>query len=300
VIGLRFQTIEIGEDVTRIADSLGSVQITWLTGVSALAVFIAGFIAARLARRSIRLAGLRTDIATPQTVKVASRIVWLAIMFYSLSASLGILGFEVLPMVSVLGIVTIVAAFGLRPLTENFSAGLTLQSLRPFNVEDQVSILGNVGTVKDVTARTVVVETVEGEVVHVPNRAVLDNPITNYTVRGMRRSSIDVGLDYATDLHRAEQVMQRAASETPGVLAHPAPSVFVHEFGDSTINAVVWFWHEPEIEVGWAVRHRVALSVKTALDRAGITIAFPQNVLWWGEPPSAGGMGAPESQSQSG
>ncbi len=54
------------------------------------------------------------------------------------------------------------------------------------------------------------------------------------------------------------------------------------EFGVSTINARVRFWHEPRIRAGWTTRHDVALSIKRALDEHGIVIAFPQRVLWQG------------------
>ncbi len=282
-MAMSFQTIDVGTDVDRIADSLESVQITWVTALAALAVFITGIIVARLARRSIRTLGERTDIASPQVFVVAGRLVFYGIMLYSISAALGFLGFEVIPFVSMLGLATIVLALGLRPLFENFAAGVTLQTRRPFDPGDQVLLLGSEGTVRDVNARTVVVETMDGEIVHLPNRMVLDNPITNFTAVESRRSILDVGLDYATDLPRAEEVMRAAVRDTPGVVARPEVCVFVHTFDDSTINAAIWFWHEPEIPTAWAVRHAVAVNVKRAFNEAGITIAFPQRVHWMGE-----------------
>ncbi|MEA2000324.1 MAG: mechanosensitive ion channel family protein, partial [Actinomycetota bacterium] len=180
---------------------------------------------------------------------------------------------------------SIVLALGLRPLFENFAAGVTLQTRRPFEPGDQVSLVGTEGIVREVTTRTVLVETLAGEYVYVPNRAVLDNPIVNYTAGDTRRSILDVGLEYSTDLAHAATVIQRALSETPGVKDDPTPAVYVHTFGDSTISAALWFWHGPHIETAAAVRHHVALNVKRALDEADITIAFPQRVLWWGNKP---------------
>ncbi len=54
-----------------------------------------------------------------------------------------------------------------------------------------------------------------------------------------RRSILDVGLEYSTDLAQAETVIRHALSETPGVNKDPAPAVHVHTFGDSTINAAL-------------------------------------------------------------
>ncbi len=130
-MAISFQTIDVGTDVGEIANSLESVQITWLTSLTALAVFIAGIIAARLARRSIKALGERTDLASPQVFVVSSRVAFYAIVLYAFGAALGVLGFEVVPFVSMLGLATIVLVLGLRPLFENFAAGVTLQTRRP-------------------------------------------------------------------------------------------------------------------------------------------------------------------------
>ena len=61
-------------------------------------------------------------------------------------------------------------------------------------------LLENEGTVRDVNARAVLVETTDGELVHLPNRLVLESVITNFTAVESRRSILDVGLDYDTDL----------------------------------------------------------------------------------------------------
>jgi small-conductance mechanosensitive channel len=280
---INFQTVDVGTDVDQLAESLESIQVTWVTGSAAIAVLIAGVLLARLARRSIRALGDRTELGSPQLFTLASRIAFYSIVFYSLGAALGFLGFEVIPLLSMLGLATVVLVLGLRPFFENFAAGITLQTRRPFDPGDQVLLGEHEGTVRDVNARTVVVESMGGELVHIPNRMVLDEPIVNYTAVATRRSILEVGLAYGSDLERAEEVLRTAVQATAGVVANPPVQVFVHTFDNSTINAAVWFWHEPQIPTAWSVRHQAAVDLKRALDEAGITIAFPQRVLWWGE-----------------
>jgi len=280
---INFQTVDVGTDIDRVADNLESIQITWVSGLAALAVLVAGIVVARLARKYIRALGERTQLASPEVFVAASRLVFYTIVIYAFGAATGLLGFEVVPLLSMLGLVTIIVALGLRPFFENFAAGITLQTRRPFDPGDQVSLGEYEGTVLDVNARAVVVETMGGELVHVPNRSVMDNPIVNYTAVETRRSMLDVGLAYGTDLSRAENVLRAAVQATAGVVADPPVRVFVHTFDNSTINAAIWFWHEPEIATAWAVRHQVAVNAKLTLDEAGITIAFPQRVLWRGD-----------------
>ncbi len=277
------QTVDVGTDVDRIADNLESIQVTWVTGLTALAVVIVGVVVARLARSAIRKLGEQTDVASAEAFRLAGRIAWYAIVMFAVGAALGVLGFDVLPLISALGVVAVIIALGIQPFVQNFTAGVTLQSQRPFEAGDHVALLGVEGAVLEISARSVIVESVGGEIVHLPNRSVLDNPIVNYTAPPVRRSTIEIGLDYATDLARAESTIRNAVQNTAGVAEAPAAQVFVHEFADSTIDASVWFWHAPQIPEAWAVRHRVALNVKRAVDNAGITIAFPQRVLWKAE-----------------
>jgi small-conductance mechanosensitive channel len=64
-----------------------------------------------------------------------------------------------------------------------------------------------------------------------------------------------------------------------GVLSEPPPRAFVEQFGDSSIDFALRFWHEPQTAVQWDVRDRVARQLKKDLDAAGIEIPFPQRVL---------------------
>ena len=203
------------------------------------------------------------------------------------------LGFEVLPLMWILGIVTIALAIALRPLFENFAAGVTLQTRRPFEPGDQVTLNGELGQVREVTARTVWLEALDGRHIHVPNRLVLDNTIINYTAGEARRSSLRLGLDYGADLPHATALITDAARRTAKVRETPAPQVLVQAFGDSSVDVTVQFWHGPEISRGEEVCHDAAVNIKQALDEAGIVIALPQRVLHEAPLPSTSDGRAP-------
>ena len=72
------------------------------------------------------------------------------------------------------------------------------------------------------------------------------------------------------------------------MLGQPPVEAWVTEFGDSTINVAVRFWHASDMPSFWRVRDAVAQDAKKALDAAGITIAFPQRVLSWRPPDEPG------------
>jgi small conductance mechanosensitive channel len=113
----------------------------------------------------------------------------------------------------------------------------------------------------------------------VPAGEVLKNPIINYTTRGMRRTTLEVGVGYRADLVKTRELLLDAVSSVDGVRERPEPEVWVEELGESSVNLSVRFWHAPDIATKWRVRSEVAISVKETLDDAGIEIPFPQRVV---------------------
>ncbi len=61
------------------------------------------------------------------------------------------------------------------------------------------------------------------------------------------------------------------------------------EFGDDSIVVNARFWHQPTINEMWQTRDAVAGAIKRSLDAAGITIAFPQRVVWLRHDDAGGG-----------
>jgi small-conductance mechanosensitive channel len=196
------------------------------------------------------------------------------------------IGVDVFPILGALGVAGIALAFALQNILENFIAGVLLLLRRPIRIGDQAAIGSGpeVGTVEDINLRTTVLMRVDGKRVFVPNASVLNNPIENYTVGGMRRTDLSVGVAYATDLETARAAILGAVARIDGVLAEPPPQALVEAFGSSSIDFVVRYWHRPTIAVEWEVRDAVAVSVKRAFDAADIEIPFPQRVVWFPEP----------------
>lgn len=274
------QTVPVQEELDQIAESLKPIQLDGVSTFVAIVVLVVSIVLARLTRRWILRLEDRVGPASKGLITLGARLAAYTVVLLGVIAALRVLGIDLGPLLAGLGFAAIVLAVALQPFLANLAAGLTLQMQQPISVESQARIAGIEGTIIDMTPRAVTLETPDGEIVYIPNRSVIDDPIFNYSQYGRRRTTIDVGLAYATDLAVAARTMAEAAAATPGVLADPAPEALIHEFGDSTINAAVRFWHSPEILSRWTIRHDVAVNLKRALDDAGIEIAFPQRVVW--------------------
>lgn len=267
------------DGLTDAIDTGGLDAVDWITaGIIAVVAVVGAVVASRLVSRLMQRRGTESLVGD-----LVGRLAAYVIVAIGLVYALAVLGVRIAPLLGALGIAGIALAFALRDILENFVAGLLLQIRRPFDKGDQI-VTGEIeGTVREVNARSVVIDTPDAEQVVVPSAELINQPIVNLTAHPMRRTTLEVGVAYATDLDRAKEVIEAALADVEGVAAQPAPETRVFQFGESSIDIAVRYWHEPRIATMWRVRDEVARAVKRSFDEAGIEIPFPQRVLWTGD-----------------
>jgi small conductance mechanosensitive channel len=269
-------------DIGVIADEFDLSTITTGDLIFAAVALVSSIILAMVAKRALRRILNGIDDMPVLAGDVVAKIVSYVIMTFGVVFALEALGFSLGLLGSLLLLLIVMVALAARPLLQDLGAGLIIQLRRPFRMGDQVSIDEVEGQIDEVSARTVRIITIDGMRVHFPNRKVLEGAITNLTTEGQRLTTFTVGAAYDTDLDLAREVIVTAMESASTVLSSPAPEAFVQEFGDSTINIACRFWHAPEIQAEWVARDEAMRAVKRALDASGITIAFPQRVVWAG------------------
>ena len=252
-------------------------------------ILAAGVVIARLIRAvTARLVGGGEDTEI-NVAQIVGRMAGYVVLTAALVWSLDTLEVRLAPLLGALGIGGLAVAFAAQSILENFFSSIVLRSRRPFRRGDQITTGDLEGTVQDVNFRTVVLRTYDGERVLVPCSQVLSNPIVNHTAFGRRRTTINVGVAYGTDLRKAQHVLLEAVQSVDDVLVAPRePEAWVEQFGESSIDFAVRFWHAPDIATEWRVRSAVAMAINDGLEQAGIEIPFPQRTLWF---PSSGGPG---------
>ena len=108
----------------------------------------------------------------------------------------------------------------------------------------------------------------------VPNGALSNGTIINYSTEGWVRVDLVVGIAYEADIDQAKAVLLEAMAANEKILKDPAPFVGVQELGDSSVNLAVRPHCKPEHY--WDVYFGVTEAAKKALDAHGIGIPFPQ------------------------
>ena len=250
----------------------------WEDWAIAAGTFIIGLIIARIVGRLIKRAVDKTP-ASEFVGVVLSRIAVGIIGFIGFYFALQSLGVPLGPLVGALGIAGLALAFAFQDILENVIAGLLMLLRRPIGIGDEVATNDYEGVVKDITLRAIELTTLDGKTVFIPNSMVWKNPVVNITMTPERRTTLEVGVSYDSNLDEVKELLERTVPEVQGVQAEPAPRAMVYQFGASSIDFAINYWHESDTATTWIVRDAVARREKTAFDTAGVEIPFPQRVV---------------------
>jgi small-conductance mechanosensitive channel len=267
---------------------VGADDITLADFVFSVAIVVIAVISSRVIRRLVRWLLRRLPHISDEIAAIVGRASGWFVMLLGIVYSLVVLGIDMVPALMVLIIVGLVTFFAGRGLMENFSTGLVLQGAPMFAAGDEI-VTGELrGRVKEITGRTVVMETPEGEQLHIPNKVVIEDPVMNLTALGQRRSFLDVGVAYGSDLDDVRRALTDAAERCSTTYRRPAAEALFVGFGDSSINFQLLFWHAPGILEQLRAVDAVGRSIAIVFAERGIVISFPQRTLWWGDTGSDG------------
>jgi len=184
------------------------------------------------------------------------------------------LGVATTSFIAVLGAAGLAIGLAFQGTLANFAGGALLLVFKPYKVGDLIEAQGKLGVVKEIQIFTTILLNPQNKTIILPNGAVSNGDITNYTRDGKLRVDLTVGISYDSDIKKAKNVLMEVMTSYEHVLQDPAPFVGVSELADSSINLAVRPWTIPEHY--WEVYFDVLENCKNALDNANITIPFPQ------------------------
>src|SRR6185436_16824128 len=135
------------------------------------------------------------------------------------------------------GALAIALGFGMQTLLKNFVSGIIILFERPFRVGDVLDVAGQRGTISGIGIRSSVLRQWDGTETLIPNSALLENSVTNWTYSNRKvRFTVAVGVAYGSDTRRVVQLLTEIAERHGLVEKEPAPQILFVNFGDSALN----------------------------------------------------------------
>ena len=189
---------------------------------------------------------------------------------------IGTLGVETTSFAAIIAAAGLAIGLALQGSLANFAGGVLIIIFKPYKIGDLIEAQGVVGVVKVIDIFTTKLITPDNKLTIVPNGAMANGNITNYTAEGKIRVDTTVGIGYGEDIKKAKDALMEVLTSNPNVLQDPAPSVNVSNLGDSSVDLAVRPFCKPEHY--WDVYFATVEGSKLALDKAGIEIPYPHSV----------------------
>ena len=189
---------------------------------------------------------------------------------------LGTVGVETTSFAAVLAAAGLAVGMALQGSLGNFAGGVLIMIFKPFKIGDLIEAQGEIGVVKEIEIFTTKLTGLSNREIIIPNGALSNGNIINYTTEGTRRVDLVFGVSYDADIKQTKEVLMNVLTSHPKILKEPAPAVTVIELADSSVNFAVRPWCKTEHY--WDVYFDVTENAKEALDAAGIEIPYPHSV----------------------
>lgn len=245
--------------------------------LSVLILLIGGYFGSRFVGYVLgrRLAGTKLR---PDAIHTLKRIVFFTILLLVVVTALSLLGIPLTAFAFATGAVAIGVGFGAQNIINNFISGWILMAERPIRIDDYIEIDNWQGTVERVGNRSTRIRRTDGVHLLVPNSQLLERTVVNWTLVDKEiRTTVRVGVEYGSPVHRVAELIMEAISEQPLVKSQPKPNVVFEDFGDNALMFDAYIWCDVTGErILRKIRSDIRFRITDLFAENGIVVAFPQ------------------------
>lgn len=179
------------------------------------------------------------------------------------------------------GVAGLAVGLALQGALANTFSGIVLSYIKQIKFGDWIESNGFEGEVVDIDLRAVTIRQPDNNLVYLPNKLVLENPIKNFSSTAQSRVILTCGVAYSSDLEFVRELVQNTIVEKFKPVESTKEVLFLFtEFGDSAINFETRFWIDSTsaLEVAKA-KTEAMIYIKKAFDANNIAIPFPIRTL---------------------
>ncbi|WP_295664688.1 mechanosensitive ion channel domain-containing protein [uncultured Mucilaginibacter sp.] len=211
---------------------------------------------------------------TPQAKKTRSSILLIRLTIFTAGFFIAIVaaGIPMSEVTLVIGALGVGIGFGLQNIVNNLVSGFILAFEKPVQIGDVIEIGGRSGTIKEIGIRSSKINIGDGSELIIPNGELISQQLINWTLTdNNRRIELIIKVEYGTDLLKAEEILKDIINNHDDVMKAPAPSVFVHNFSDTSVDFRLFFWAE-DINNWLRLKSSVLSKIYSEFAKQGIEI----------------------------
>ena len=258
------------ENITNYAETFIKILIDYSPKlISAFLILFVGLYAIRLINRLIRKIMVKRELDLTLTNFLSDIFLWVlrVLLFVTFIDKLGI---GTSSFVAILGAMGLAVGLSLQGSLSNFAGGMLIILFKPFKVGDTIEAQTMIGTVSEIQIFVTKLINANNQTIFVPNGALSNGTIINYSLQGFRRADLTLSISYDTDIKKAKDIITEVLKNNSKVLKTPEAEVSVKLLTDSSIQLAVRPWAN-NADFG-VVSSDILENCKLAFDAAGILI----------------------------
>ena len=250
-------------------------------GIKVLIALIIYFVGAWLIRKTKRIiARAFTRRGADATLtsfiqSLVTAVLWIILIMVMVST----LGINTTSLAALLAAGGMAIGMAMSGTVQNCAGGLMLLAFKPFKAGDYIEAQGYAGTVKSINIVSTKIATFDNREIILPNGALSNGTINNYSAHPIRRIDLKVGVSYGCEAEKVKETLLRIIdrqekvlnAKTPGA---KDPSVVLSSLKDSSVEFFIRVWVKGEDY--WDVLFWLNETVYTELPENGISFPFPQ------------------------
>ena len=268
--------------------------------LAALLLYIVGMWLISLLKRALKRMFQRRQ-TEPTLASFISSFVSITLTILLVVISVSTLGVNTTSLAALLAAGGMAIGMALSGTVQNFAGGLMLLAFKPFKAGDFIEAQGQSGKVIEVNITATKILTPDNRVVILPNGALSNGTINNYSGRPLRRVEWPVSVSYGVDADACKQAILDILNKDERVLkadtdmnvlykelniskfqlstvnyrmeAIPAPFVALKSLNESDITFVARVWVKGDDY--WDVFFDMQQRFYTELPKQGFTFAYP-------------------------
>ncbi|WGS63969.1 mechanosensitive ion channel family protein [Marinitoga aeolica] len=183
---------------------------------------------------------------------------------------------DFMPFLTGLGVSGVIVAFAIQEPLANFICGILLMFSKTIKEGDAIEVNGVSGSVKQIDLNHTIINTFDGKLVRIPNKTMWSSSITNYWPSDIRRSEINIGVSYDTNLNDFLEIINGYLKKSNLIYKdeNHNPIVLFSGFGASSIDFSIKFWLKKEDF--FEGTKKIATEIFDLLNKNNIEIPFNQ------------------------
>ena len=223
-----------------------------------------------------RFAARKTDATIASfALSLVNALLWIVVIIIAV----GILGVKTTSIAALFAAGGMAIGMALSGTLQNFAGGIMILAFRPFRAGDYIEAQGFGGKVKEVNITSTKIHTPDNKEIILPNGALSNGVINNYSRQKWRRIEFVVGLEYGCDAEAAKEALLEIANSEERVahLAQGAPAepfVGLKALSASSVDFTLRVWVKSDDY--WPVYFKINEMIYISLPQKGLDFPFPQ------------------------